>query len=324
MKSAAVPLTVILLMLGIAWAGDLAWAGGQAKPAVEAKSLRPESRVWILRGLLSEFVTLRKGLPRGDKGLPLDTQGKIDEQELTRLITNNGIAVRPGEIVQITKIDFGKKEIVFDVNGGGKRKRKWYQNLEVGMGGSTRPVNTGQSTELAAGSSIALQFGGPIPDITVDDLKAMLTPVFDFTRRSATVLYTESLPKEIQEAIKNSQVLVGMDREMVLASKGRPTRKHRERRRDGVEGEDWIYGTPPAKVMFVTFDGDQVLEVREFTPGIASEAARAAEGTKPSPAGDQPATASPATAPVKPPAVPAAPAPSGPGPAPAPAPPPRP
>jgi hypothetical protein len=51
---------------------------------------------------------------------------------------------------------------------------------------------------------------------------------------------------------------------MVLAAMGRPERKVRERDADGNETEDWIYGTPPDKTVFVTFQGDKVVRVRQF------------------------------------------------------------
>jgi hypothetical protein len=53
-----------------------------------------------------------------------------------------------------------------------------------------------------------------------------------------------------------------MDRDAVLSAKGPPDRKVRETR-DGVEQEDWIYGLPP-NVLFVTFDGDKVVRVKQF------------------------------------------------------------
>jgi hypothetical protein len=55
-----------------------------------------------------------------------------------------------------------------------------------------------------------------------------------------------------------------MDREMVLAALGRPDRKVREKGEDGSETEDWIYGKPPAKTIFVKFDGDKVTKVEQF------------------------------------------------------------
>jgi hypothetical protein len=85
--------------------------------------------------------------------------------------------------------------------------------------------------------------------------------VFDFSQRSATVPWIETIPEEFRKAIKEKRAAVGMNREMVLAALGRPPRKVRETT-DGVEREDWIYGNPPF-VTFVTFVGDEVIEVRE-------------------------------------------------------------
>ena len=70
----------------------------------------------------------------------------------------------------------------------------------------------------------------------------MLAPVLDFEKRSATEQYIETLPPEIQEAIKEKRAIEGMDREQVLLALGRPRNKVRETK-DGVETEDWIYGT---------------------------------------------------------------------------------
>lgn len=217
-------------------------AGDNQKAAEKPKVLREESKVWIIRGLSSEYATARKPLPRGDKGLPLRSNGKIDEKELTQRLTDKGAAVRPGDVVQITAIKFEKDKIIFQINGGGKGQGHWYDRVQIGVGNSTQPIgNRGQSAP--AGSSIELVFDGRVPDITVDDLKQILTPVLDFNRRSPAVLYTESLPKEVQEAIKNHKATVGMDREMVLAALGRPERKSRESK-EGVEQEDWITGFP--------------------------------------------------------------------------------
>ena len=44
---------------------------------------------------------------------------------------------------------------------------------------------------------------------------------------------------------------------------GRPEHKVREEHSDGQEYEDWLYGLPPF-LTFVTFLGDEVVEVREF------------------------------------------------------------
>jgi hypothetical protein len=112
------------------------------------------------------------------------------------------------------------------------------------------------------GSSVRLVFPGKVPKLGVDQVKQALGNVLDFSRRSPTALYSPEVPPKFKEAIKNHQVVVGMDRDAVLSSKGPPDRRVREER-DGVEQEDWIYGSPP-HVLFVTFDGDSVIKVQQY------------------------------------------------------------
>ena len=54
-----------------------------------------------------------------------------------------------------------------------------------------------------------------------------------------------------------------MNREMVIASKGRPPKKIREK--DGeIEFEEWIYGDPPQDVDFVRLVGDEVVRLESM------------------------------------------------------------
>jgi len=94
--------------------------------------------------------------------------------------------------------------------------------------------------------------------------------VLDFEKRSATQLYSESLPPEIQKAIKEKRVQVGMDREQVVLSLGRPRLKSRETQ-DGLEVEDWVYGNAPGKITFVTFNGDKVIKVKDSYAGLGTQ-----------------------------------------------------
>jgi hypothetical protein len=107
-------------------------------------------------------------------------------------------------------------------------------------------------------------------NLTGADVKKILAPVLDFDKRSATTLYSESLPPEVQAAIKEKRALVGMDRDQVLLAMGHPDRKYRESK-DGVETEDWIFGMPPGKIVFVTFIGNKVVKVKEQYAGLGSQ-----------------------------------------------------
>jgi hypothetical protein len=63
-----------------------------------------------------------------------------------------------------------------------------------------------------------------------------------------------------------------MDRDQVLLALGKPVRKSRESK-DGVDFEDWIYGTPPGRVTFVTFSGQKVVKIKDTYAGLGGSIA---------------------------------------------------
>jgi len=220
-----------------------------------------DTHIQVIRGLLREVAVSKVPLPRGKKGVRVDPQGKLDKADADSQLSANGMAIKAGMPVEISKITFKPKEIVFEINGGGKKSSKWYQHLEIGVGGMTTPISQ-QPPVLAYGSWITLVFPGKVPNLSADQAKQALGNVLDFSRHSPTVQYSPEVPPKFKDAIKNHQVIVGMDRDAVLSSKGPPDRKVREVR-EGVEQEDWIYGLPP-HVLFVTFDGDSVVNVHQY------------------------------------------------------------
>jgi hypothetical protein len=104
-----------------------------------------------------------------------------------------------------------------------------------------------------------------VPDMSADQLKHDLSAMLDFSKQhSASMNWIDSLPPQFQQGIKDHRAVLGMNRETLIAAMGRPDKKVRERGDDGVETEDWIYGTPPEKTTFVTFVGDTVIRVQEY------------------------------------------------------------
>lgn len=230
--------------------------------SVSAKNPSPsDTHIALIRGLLREIAVNKVPLPRGNRGVRVDSHGKLDKADADSQINANGLAIKAGMPCEISKITFKAKEIVFEINGGGKKKSKWYQHLEVGVGMDTVPISQAPPV-MAYGSWVTLMFPGKVPRLTVDQVKTALGNVLDFTRRTPTELYAPEVPAKFKEAIKNHQVMVGMNRDAVLSAKGPPDKRVREER-DGVEQEDWIYGTPP-HVLFVTFDGDSVVKVQQY------------------------------------------------------------
>lgn len=235
--------------------------------APRAERLRPESRIEIQRFVNGEFARVVRPLPSHKKGYRVRVGEPVDERALRQAVANTGSAGNPGDLVQITKIEFKGDEIVVDINGGSKKRRSWRDRIQLSIGGvptATRQSDTTPGYQ-AAGSTLVLEFGGPLPDMTPEELKEYLSDFLDFsTGPSAAEHWYETLPPEYQQAITEKRALVGMDREMVVAALGKPGKKVRERTPEGLETEDWIYGTPPGKTIFVKFAGDQVIEVKEF------------------------------------------------------------
>jgi hypothetical protein len=121
------------------------------------------------------------------------------------------------------------------------------------------------------GTSIVLLFPKGVPAAAAADFKKMLAPVLDFEKRSATENYMDTLPPEIQTAIKEKRAAEGMDREQVLLALGRPRNKVRETV-DGVDTEDWIYGQPPGKIT-LSLSPSKVSKVRETYAGLGGSIA---------------------------------------------------
>jgi hypothetical protein len=209
-----------------------------------------------MRDLTAERVFVRTPMPMGEQGLAI-RDGKVSpsEQQVARLVMEHGFAAKPGDRVVITNVLIKEKSIVFEINGGGKKHEKWYQHVELGANGTTTPVGGAPKSLEAKGSSVTLEFDKYVPELTGDQVREMLAPVFDFKALNQAEAYEKTLPPKVQEAIKNHQVLVGMDRDMVIYAKGRPPRKIRDKDDKGVDYEEWIYGNPPQEVDFVRFQG---------------------------------------------------------------------
>lgn len=226
-----------------------------------APKISSRTRLEIIRSLQSERVYSRVLFPQGKQGLAIKN-GVVSPSQMgvAQMIAENGAAAKPGDRCIITGVDVREKEIIFEINGGPKKGPKWYQRIELGGTTGTAPVpGTGTPQSLDAhGSTVKLEFDKYVPEMTGEQVRAMLDPVFDFQALTTAEAYEKTLPPKVQEAIKNHQVLVGMDKEMVVYAKGRAPQKVRDKDDKGQDYEEWIYGTPPEEVDFVRFKGDKV------------------------------------------------------------------
>lgn len=249
------------------------YPGGQAQPDTTPhmkpadldgrQNLSDATRMQLIRVMDAEFVHVRKNFPVGEKDMVIAPDGlvKPGDAQLYRMAQINGAAAKIGDRVQITNIVFKEKSIYFEINGGPKKKTKWYQHVEIsGMGGSTGGVDPNQAQPT--GAAVTIEFKKHVPEMTGAELKQMLTPVLDFTVKTAAEVFVDTLPPKIRESVKRHEVLVGMNHDMVVMAKDRPQQKVREKDDKGKEYEEWIYGTAPQDVVFVRFAGDEVVQVK--------------------------------------------------------------
>ena len=106
--------------------------------------------------------------------------------------------------------------------------------------------------------------------MTAAELKALLEPLLDFGLKSGEQAYADTLPAPIKKAIDEHQILVGMNKRMVLAAMGQPESKLRERAADSATGEvfeEWVYGHTPQTIRFVRFRGDRVILLKTAALG---------------------------------------------------------
>jgi hypothetical protein len=231
-------------------------------------SLEAQAKLAIVRFVDGEFAKAIQPLPAGKKGFTVFVGQPPDTNDLLKQAKSDGLAANKGDTVQITGIQFHSKQIVFEINGGGKKHFHLLQHLQIGAGSDPGPVQTAdpRASRDGAGGTLILDYGRDLPNLTPDDVKRDLSDVLDFSnQRSATANWITTIAPEFQQAIKDHQAVVGMDEDMVIAAMGRPERKVRERGDDGTETEDWIYGNPPAKTIFVTFSGAKVVRVKQFS-----------------------------------------------------------
>lgn len=241
----------------------------------KSATLQEQTKLDLIRYVSGEFAKATRNLPAGKEGFLLYVGKPLSPELLERAVATHGAAVHVGDAAQITKLEFRDHSIVVDVNGGGRGKKRWRDHIQIGMGGSIPTARTTTTTpdqesgppgmQPGMGSTIFLEFTKPVPDLTPDELKQLLSPFLDFAKqRSASVQWFDTLPPEMKKAIQERRASVGMDREEVVAAIGKPEHKVRERDSEGNEIEDWIYGQPPSKTIFIRFMGERVTSIKQY------------------------------------------------------------
>jgi hypothetical protein len=259
----------LLAVLVCTWTVQPSFAQAAKTPSPnQTDKMTGQTRLLVMRSLQSERVFARIMLPQGDKGIKIKN-GVVSpsEAKIAQEIAEFGPAARPGDRCVITDVQIKENNIIVELNGGSKKHQKWYQHIEVISNAGATPIPGGPSPQSldAHGTTVTLEFDKYIPELTGDQVREMLSPVMDFKALTPAEAYQKTLPPKVKEAIAEHKILVGMDKEMVMYSKGRPPRKIRDKDDKGQDYEEWIYGNPPEQVEFVRFKGNEVARLEIMT-----------------------------------------------------------
>ena len=222
--------------------------------------LTEHGRLDLIRNLEAEQGFAHRELPFGP-GLTLIANGNMSPngEEFKRMLYERGESAAVGDRVAVTALQFKGDRLVIDFNGGPYAKHRFLSHLYF------NDMQVARQGPIATGFRVTLIFEGGLPEITAPEVKALLDPLVDFRAKSSEEAYTDSLSPKVRSAVEAHEILVGMDRRMVLASAGPPRDKHREHTIEGNNDspmyEEWIYGEPPQVARFVRFQEGRVVRL---------------------------------------------------------------
>src|ERR1700691_6219275 len=223
--------------------------------------LTERTRQQLVRTFQADEAFAVRPLPLGTKGVvlhangPLSPAGTAYAEELQKF----GISSKPGDKVVITKFEVKPDRIIFEFNDGPEKHHHIMQHIEVGGMGGMAPLAQDDG-HVPVGSRMTLVFNKFVPEMTAAEVRKLIIPMIDFSLKTPVEAFADTLPPKLKGAVLNHEVLVGMNREMVLKAVGQPDQKVREM--DGqMPFEEWIYGQPPHEVQFVRFNGNRVIRL---------------------------------------------------------------
>ncbi|HEV2205876.1 MAG TPA: hypothetical protein VGR36_05020 [Candidatus Acidoferrales bacterium] len=241
--------------------------------AHKSDRLSEGAKLNLVRYVDGEYAKCLQALPHEKSGFKVTVGKPLNMKELQWDLRHDGAIANPGDRVQITKLEFHSKDIAVQINGGGRVKFHLRDHLQVSMGGYMPQGQANEHPDEGHGTTIILEYPRGVPDLTPDQLKQDMAQLFDFSKHSAAVNWFDTLPPPVQQAIRDHRAIVGMDEEMVIAALGRADHKVYDTSADGQKTTTWIYGTPPAKTVFVIFNHEKVSKVEVFNdPGAPNSA----------------------------------------------------
>ena len=235
------------------------------------RKMTERGRRELVRDLEAEQGFAHRVLPLAAT-VTLNANGTLSPgaESYKKLVYEKGQSAAVGDRVAVTALEFKGDRILIDLNGGPYAKHRFLRHIQVGVGPMETQPNLNDG-ETATGCRVTLVFEGGVPEVSAPEVKALLYPLVDFGVKTGQQAYADTLPEPVKQAVATHQVLVGMNRQMVLAALGAPESKVRESGADGERYEEWIYGHQPQTMRFVRFVGDRVSLVKIAAMGKPME-----------------------------------------------------
>jgi hypothetical protein len=228
---------------------------------LETKPLTERTRQQLIRAFQADEAFAVRPLPLGTRGVVLHANGQLNPsgEAYAQELEKYGISSKPGDRVVISKFEVKPDRIVFEFNDGPEKHHHIMQHIEVGGMGGMAPLAQDDG-HAPIGSRMVLVFNKFVPEMNAFQVRSLIAPMIDFSLKTPVEAFADTLPPKLKSAVMNHEVLVGMNREMVLKAVGQPDQKVREM--DGqMPFEEWIYGQPPHQVQFVRFNGNRVIRL---------------------------------------------------------------
>jgi hypothetical protein len=229
--------------------------------ALDTKPITERTKQQLIRTFQADEAFAVRPLPLGTKGILLHANGQLSPSGsgYAEELEKYGVSSKPGDRVVITKFEVRPDRILFEFNDGPEKHHHIMQHIEVGGMGGMAPLAQDDG-HVPVGSRMMLVFDKFVPEMTAAQVRSLIVPMIDFSLKTPAEAFADTLPPKLKGAVLNHEVLVGMNREMVLKAVGQPDQKVREM--DGqTPFEEWIYGQPPHQVQFVRFNGNRVIRL---------------------------------------------------------------
>jgi hypothetical protein len=196
---------------------------------LDTAPMTERTRQALIRAFQADEAFAVRPLPLGTRGVTLHANGGLSPtgQAYATELEKYGISAKPGDRIVITKFEVRPDRILFEFNDGPEKHHHILQHIEIGAGGGMTPLAQDDGHQ-PIGARMTLAFNKYVPEMNAAQVRSLIAPMVDFSLKTPVEAFADTLPPKLKGAVLNHEVLVGMNREMVMKAVGQPDQKVRE------------------------------------------------------------------------------------------------